>query len=248
MIALWELYPGKRWDIHLSLINYNALRGRIADANPQAQEKEGGGAGAGGAAGGIESKLSQLNVGFSDFETIDHPDTIAAYNASSVSSCSSASFPASPSSLTAFCPSSQSIVSILEGGRAGKAEGSRGESGVGMDKNTTQGGGLVGSDWIVVSESDLNVSMTAGGEVMKDGKEGKLEKLAPFVMVLRNFIYCYLMEVNSVVTVGSTGVRGHKYRYPFPFPFCFLSSLFSSLFSLLLQESPDPWPPYPIFC
>ena len=144
---------------------------------------------------------------------------MAAYAASP-----SSSFPPFPSSLSSFIPSSQYMVSILEGGRAGVAEGlrKRGESGGGINKNEVKEG-LVGSDWIFVSDSNLNICLSAGGEVMEDGKGGRLEKLVPFVGVLRNFVYCYLMEVNSVVTVGSTGVRGHKYRYSFFFFFFFFN-------------------------
>jgi len=240
VIALWELYPGRRWDIHLSLINFNVLRGRFADANMLSVEME-----EKGEVGGRQGMVALVGSGVASTPTISSPSAVPSLTSSTpsasavvTSSPSPLSTSSSPSPLSAstssslssfFCPSSDYIASILEGGGAGLPQGLRTRNSQSPSTTPTptpkemvegRGGGsdgggsmLLGSDWIFVSDENVTVCLTASGEVMEDGRERNLVRLAPFVGLLRNFIYCFLMEMNSVVTLASSGVRGHKYRH-----------------------------------
>jgi hypothetical protein len=75
----------------------------------------------------------------------------------------------------------------------------------------------ISASWVVV-EKDLFLekakrNLVKSLTILADGKDDILVNLAPFVVMLRNIVLSYLVTVNDLITISSTGVRGMKYSH-----------------------------------
>ena len=235
VVALWEQFPTSRWALHEAILNNNFIRGRIMDAgaidlnesgqlNAFAQtfttalpsesegekKRERSGSRMGQHRGDISSSsaptLPSFGQIFPEAESTEDEENTKDGETRRGSSA-----------IELHVPNLMDEQHELAKNEEGANMRKRYNSG-NMKINAADGNDQPEEPWVVVSLpgqdaglARLRQCLDEAMAVYYDGEGDKLSQLAPYIFIVKNALFSYLLEGNTLISLASTGVRGMKY-------------------------------------